>query len=265
MPALLAPLLLIAAQSSDPAEPEQRRTAREMLGQLLAEDQNLGGFTDYRGRYHLLIHGQPRGSDRPGLCEKDVLSMTRASAAEKRPEGGSTLLEVKSERWFYVAADAREQPRWELAGEPLDRECVGADAGHDRWFTATDALAASSAVAGLIALKAELAKRGSTRIEARCRPAGDCPDFAALAERIDPLQPSGAWSFRDSDCPKDRWCVDVLLDNPGCGAWSSQLRMDRIDTHRFRSARIGDFVGALHCGEMEMEREMENQREQAEG
>jgi hypothetical protein len=39
--------------------------------------------------------------------------------------------------------------------------------------------------------------------------------------------------------------------------------MDPVDIRRFRSARIGDFVGALHCGEMEMEREREEA--QAEG
>ena len=256
MSALLA-MMLLAAQSSDPAEPGQRRVAREMLDQLLAEDDNLGGFRDYRGRDHGSVGGRPRGSDKPGLCERDILSITRASADEKRPEGGSTLLELKSERWFYVIADPKGQPRWELGGEPLDRECVKVHPGQHGWFTATNSDAASSAVAGLIALKAELGRPGSRKIEKFCMSKRNCPDLAAVARLIDPLEPSGAWLFRGDRCPDDGWCVDVLLDNPGCGAWSTQLRMDGIDIRRFRSARIGHFVGALHCGEMEMEREAE--------
>jgi hypothetical protein len=262
MQTLVAPLLLMvsAAQLGDPAEPGQRRMAREMLEQLLAEDSNLGGFTDYRGRDHVSLSGRPRGSPRPGLCERDILRMERASKEEKRPEGGSTLLEVKTERWFYVLADARKQPRWELAYEPLDRECVKLHPGDFRWFSAENADAAISAVAGLAALKAELARPGSKKIDASCGLMGRCPDFAELAERIDPLRPVGAWLFRRPDCPGDRWCVDVLLENPGCGGWSAQLRMEATDIRRFRSARIGDFVGALHCGEMEVEREMEAQK-----
>jgi hypothetical protein len=267
MPPLLAPLLLMisAAQFSDPAEPEQRRIAKEMLEQLLAEDSNLGGSRDYRGRDHVSISGRPRGSQRPGLCERDILRMERASKEEKRPEGGSTLLEVKTERWFYVLADAKEQPRWELAYEPLDRECVKLHPHHHRWFSAASVDTAVSAVAGLAALKAELGRPGSSKIEASCRWMGRCPDFAELAKLIDPLQPSGAWQFHGSDCPQDRWCVDVLLDNPGCGGWSAQLRMDRTGIRQFRSARIGNFVGALHCGEMEVEREMEAREAQPKG
>lgn len=224
--------------------------ATEMLEQLLAEDSNLGGSRDYRGRDRVSISGRPRGSQQEGLCEKDILSITRTGSGEKRPEGGSTLVEVKTERWFHVLTDGKGQPRWELAHGPLDVECVKLHPNDHRWFSADDAQAASAAVAGLVALKAELGKGGS-RIETLCR--SRCPDLAALAEGIDPLQPSGAWRFHGQDCPSDRWCVDVLLDNRGCGSWSAQLRMDRIDIRRFRSVRIGHFVGGLHCGEMEME------------
>ena len=254
MPALALLLIASAAQLGDPPATERRRTARELLEQLLAEDSNVGGFRDYRGRDHVSIEGRPRRSPRPGLCEKDILRMERASKDEKRPEGASTLMEVQTERWFYVVADARNQPRWDLAWEPLDREC--AKLTPHRWFSATNVDAALSAVAGLTALKSELNRPGSRKIEPFCGIARKCPDLAKLAERIDPLQPSGAW-LRERDCPKDRWCVDVLLDNVGCGAWSTQLRMESTDITRFRSARIGDFVGALHGGEMEMEREGE--------
>jgi len=259
MSALLAPLLLMvsAAQFNDPPEPEQRRMASELFDQLLTEDSNADAWRDYRGRDHVSLDGRPRGSNRQGLCERDILRMERASKEEKRPEGGSTLLEVKTERWFYVLSDAKNEPRWEVGYEPLDRECVKLDPNNHRWFSATDADAAVSAVAGLVALKAELGRPSSKKIEASCGFFGKCPAFAELAERIDPLHPSGAWLFAGKDCPEDRWCVDVLLDNVGCGAWSTQLRMDRIHITHFHSARIGHFVGGLHCGEMEMEREAE--------
>jgi hypothetical protein len=230
--------------------------AREAFEQLLAEDENLGGFVDYRGRQHVSIGGRPRASGEDGLCERDILSIVHAGR-ETGPPGGSTIVEIKSERWFYVLADDKGQPRWDLRAEPLDRACAAVHPGESAWFTATTADAAVSAVAGLIALKAEMARPGSRMIEQRCRPASGCPDLARLAALIDPLEPSGAWLRPGRDCPDDRWCVEVLLDHPGCGGWSTLLRMDPVDTRRFRSARIGAFVGALHCGEEAAEREME--------
>jgi hypothetical protein len=255
----LAPfLLLAAAPAAEPTDAEARRTARDMLEQFLAEDEHLSLFRSYDGNDGVIIAPRGRASNRDGMCERDVITIQRAAADRLPTPGSSAIREVKAEKWFYVVTDESDQPLWTLRGNDLERRCAAVPANQSRWFSADDVDSALSAVHGLFALKTELLKPSSERVEKECGLIGRCPESASLAERIDPLRPIGAWKFR-LNCPQDRWCVDVLLDNVGCGAWSTQLRMESTDITSFRSARIGHFVGGLHCGEMEVEREMEQQ------
>jgi hypothetical protein len=251
----LAALLLLAAAAPEPETPEAeaRHMAREVMEQLIAGDDHPFKLRTYDGHDVVYMTSGPRASRTGGICQSDSLTVERAPADRLPLPGSSPIREIKAESHYYVVADEREQPLWTLQGNALEERCAAIDTAHYRWFTADDLDAAKSAVIGLTALKVELMKPSSPQVENRCVPS--CPGPAELARRIDPLRPVGAWRFDRGDCPKGRWCVDVLLDNVGCGAWSTQLRMDDVEITRFRSARIGYFVGALACGEMEMERE----------
>ena len=248
-------LLLSAAQApSMPTEAEQRRTATEVLEQLVAEDGNLAGSRDYRGHDHVLIQSHPRASEQGGLCEFDLLVIERAAAEMTRPAGSSTIRSVETKSWFYVLTNESEQPSWEIQGEEQERRCAAIHPDDHRWFEADDENVAHSVVSGLFTLVAELRKPRSRLIEWRhCAIGGECPNRSELAERIDPLNPGMARLSIYQRCPEGRWCVSTLLDNPGCGAWSAQLLMDGVHTDRLMMARIDGFVGALHCGEQAME------------
>lgn len=247
----LSILIFAASAAQAPAQAEQRRAAEEILRELLAEDDRVGFFRDGRGHERLILDSRARASDQSGICERDVLVVERAPVGASRPEGSAAIRSIKSEPWYFVVTDADERPSWALAGDALERACAAITPYQARWFTAPDARRAKSAVAGLFALRDELRRPRSARIEWDCRFQG-CPGGAELAERITPLDPGWVLGPPFVRCPEDRWCVGVGLPNPGCGAWSTELRMDGVETDRLVSARIGGFVGALACGEMEM-------------
>jgi hypothetical protein len=258
MIAVTTALLLAAVQPSpDPAEPEQRQLARELFEQLLAEDANIGGQRYPDGRDYILINTRPRASDEGGLCTYDLLFVERAALVPPPQPGGTTIRRFETQRWFFVLTGAGGQPDWEVRGEELERRCAATNGADASWFEADDPLTARATVSALFTLAAELRKPHSGMIEWQCGPGPNCPDRIALAERIRPLSPMMATRRVYERCPEGRLCVQTLLRNPGCGSWSTQLQIDPEHPDRLRFARIGNFVGALACGEMEMDRERE--------
>jgi len=244
-----------AAQAAPPAAPPvnaaeqaERGQALQIFEQLMAEDGNIAiSRPDNRGNEYLYMHTRGRASNVVGgTCERDHLTIQR-SVGEVQPWEAPGVRSVRTTQWFYILRDADGQPLWEVRNSDQQRLCAEVSPNSSDWFEADDATAARSASAGLFALREELQKANPRRAHFACRPHG-CPSASDMAARITPLRPSGAWR-EGRECPEDDWCVRTLIQNVGCGAWSTQLRMDRIHTDRFRSARIDNFVGALHCGE----------------
>lgn len=258
MIAFASALLLATVQPSpDPAEPGERQLARELLDQLLAEDANLGGQRNPDGRAYILIRTRPRASAEGGLCTQDLLFVERAPPVPPPQPGGSTIRKLETRRSFFVLTGAGGRPDWEVRGEELERRCAATNGADASWFDADDPQTARSTVSALFTLAAELRKPHSGMIEWQCGPEPDCPDRVAIADRIQPLSPMMASHQFYVRCPEGRQCIQTLLRNPGCGSWSTQLQIDPDHPDRLRFARIGNFAGALACGEMEMDRERE--------
>ena len=252
----LVPALLgaAAAQWLDPAEPEQRRAVEAVLDQLLAEDGNVHHFRDYRQHDHVGINSRSRASDTHGLCRYDSLSIERDPGVRARPEGGGGIREIEATRWFLVLTDDQEKPLWNVSGDELERRCAQVSTSMDRWFVAEHGYEAKAAVQALTALKEELLKPDPRPGMWSCRRESHCPDPKAVASLIRPLDPGEVTSGESSvdPCPDNRWCLTVQLADPGCGAWVTQLRMDRRNDDRFVAARVSWLAGMLECGEREM-------------
>jgi|GEM_PF-5692077 len=248
IPLVSALLLAAAPPAPDLAEPEQRRMVGEILGQLLAEDEDVHHFRDHRGHDRIWIKSRPRGEER-GLCRRDVLEIERDPKAEN---GGVREIDVK--RLFYVVTDQRDRPLWSLYGDPLERRCKLGGLSGPRWFQAEHGFDARMAVAALIALKARLLVPDPPPGLWTCRSARQCPDSRAVLKRVDPLNPGPVTSSESGPerCPDEMWCVSVELADPDCGSWVTQLRLDPRDDYRLRSARVVSFAGALECGEREL-------------
>src|SRR5688500_10307510 len=93
----LASALLFAAgmsQSNSLSEAEQRQLAHDLLEQLVAEDDNPGGFRDYRQHDHISIMTHPRASVEGGLCERDRLTVERAPATQPSLAASSTIRSI---------------------------------------------------------------------------------------------------------------------------------------------------------------------------
>lgn len=250
---LASALLLTAAEPwRDPAEPEERRQVEAILDQLLAEDGNVYYFRDYRGHDHIGVGSRPRASDTHGLCRYDHLTIERDPKVPPQPDGAGGIREIKSTPWFMVLTDDRDTPLWDVSGEALERRCAALSTSEARWFIAETGYEAKTAVKALMALKEELLKPSPSPDVWGCQRLRRCPEPKPVAELIQPLDPgtvSDDTAFLP--CPEDRWCLSVQLENPGCGAWVTQLRMDR-GGDRFRSARVSWLAGMLECGEREM-------------
>lgn len=240
-------LLAVAPAATDPADAE-RRSIRQVLDQLVAEDKAASRYVDHSGNERVYIRSVPRG-DEPGTCRRDVLSI------ERDPAGGIGEIDVK--RWFYVVTDERDQPLWRLHGENLERRCSAGDPSDQRWFEAEDGFDAKMAVQGLAALKARLLVPDPTRDLWICRNVPmvrRCPDPVAILSRVDPLEPGPVRRYETTPrrCPDAMYCVSVELPDPNCGSWVTQLRMAPRDNYRFHSARALSLSGMLECGEREL-------------
>jgi hypothetical protein len=242
-------LLAAAAQAAEPVDAEARRAARQSFEQLLAEEDHVSHFTTYQGHDVVTLTTRGRAARGEGLCEQESLTIERAPPDRLPTPESSAIRETRTEKSFLVLTDERERPLWALKETELERRCAEIYPGTARWFSADDADTARSAIHGLFALKAELSKPSPAQVEWKCGPRQKCPEPAGLSGLINPLSPSGA-RRSDPDCPKHRFCVDVLV-MVSCGAWNVQLRMEPVDIDRFRSARIG-FIHGHHCGEMGM-------------
>lgn len=249
---LISAILLAAAPAAPgPSEPEQRRIAKEVLDQLLAEDGDVTHFRDHQGHDRIWIASVPRG-DEPGLCRRDGVSIERNPKA-----AGGGIREIDVKRWFYVVTDERDRPLWRLHGDELERRCRAGGPSGQNWFEAGNGFDARMAVQGLEALKAQLTVPDPRRDLWICRDVPmvkRCPDPSAIARRVDPLRPGPVRSAESSTdrCPDKFYCVSVELPNPYCGSWVTQLRMDPRDDYRFHSARAISLAGMLECGEREL-------------
>ena len=253
----LASFLLLASAAQahpDPAEHEQRRAARQILEQLLAEDEYVHHSRNYRGHDSLFIQTRARASDKGGLCRKDSLSIERDPAAPAGREGPGGIRKVESTPWFYVLTDSGKKPLWEVTGEELERRCSKVSTREGDWFEAEGGPEAKAAVVALSALKTELLKALPGRDVWTCLMRRGCPDPRKVADLIEPLDPGTVTGGEAAleRCPEDRWCLTVQLQDPFCGAWVTQIMMDRKDNGRFRSARPTWRAGMLECGEREM-------------
>ena len=237
----LAPLLLLAAAQGPSVGPEARGTAREVLEQLLAEDEKVYRFRDHRGHDLVTISGRPRASDHRGICQVDRLEIERDS--------GGAIRKIETIHQFRIVTGGRDRPRWDLRGEELEKSCAAAG-GSDRWFTAPEAYSAEAAVVGLLGLKEELLKPGPVAGTWSCRGRNKaCPDPKDIAERIDPLVPQGIaeGGHAGVPCPDGKYCVSVSLAMPDCSHWVTQLRLERDGGFRFHSARAGWQVSPHDC------------------
>ena len=239
----LAPLLMLADVQAPSSEAEARRTAREVLEQLVAEDEKVHRFRDHRGHDLVTISSRPRASNHRGICQVDRLEIERDS--------GGVIRKVETTHQFLIVAGRGDKPHWGLRDEELEKSCA-AVGGSDRWFTAAEAYSAEAAVVGLMGLKEELLKPAPVAGIWSCPGRKKaCPDPKALAERIVPLDPEQVsdGGHAGVPCPEGKYCVSVSLASSDCSSWVTQLRLDRDGGFRFHSARAGWQVSAHHCGD----------------
>lgn len=241
-------LMAAPASTQSPSEAAEREAVERVLAQVLAEDDNVGHFRDYREHEYVSVRTRGRASNVGGVCELDILRIERAATADTVSPGGATIRSMTTKRWFFVITGENGDPAWDLRYDALERACVAVQPGDHRWFEADDQWSAKAAVVGLLALGPELRRRSRT-VQWDCMPSR-CPEGEELASRLEPLRPAMAVRA-ERGCESGQLCVGTLLRTARCPSVSVTLIVDSVGLDRFRGARIGHSVGDLHCGEQQ--------------
>jgi hypothetical protein len=241
----LASLLLLAAAQAPSPGAEARGAARTLFEQLLVEDEDVYHERDRLGGEQVTIATRPRASDRHGICQLDRLEIER--------DPGGAIRKLETTHRFLIVTGRDDKPRWDLAGEALEKSCAAAG-GLDGWFGADEPFDAEAAVVALLALKQALLEPDRAAGLWGCRTRSHCPDPKAIAERIRPLNPEHVWDGDTAGlpCPEGKYCVAVTLQHTDCDSWITQLRLDRSGGFRLHSARAGRQLAVLHCGDPTM-------------
>jgi hypothetical protein len=241
-------VLLVALLAPDSVVNEEAKRAGEPVVRQLFSEADGAWYKDQNGEARLTLWGRARASADGGVCAREALSIRMARPGEPPaapPGQPARIRDVESKREFHVIRDDRNEPRWDLTGDALERAC--ADPGEARfdWMTAASSSEARAAVQSLLLVERELAKPQSPLVRLKCSSPG-CSDRGQLARL---LQPLGYHEIRTCDAGDKRRCQEIFLsDYRNCGGWRLQIVSEWEEPLRIRHARFLERPHiAIHC------------------